>query len=489
MRKDTPRSARAIAVTIASGTKPRRHLCPRYTPERELDHQGVSQGPRDPTAFIQQLADTASIRRLDVQSGLPSTVRASWHSRLDHLAERFASNSDALSYRPLDVNHASSHHLSACFKVLLRDLPRGNSMQWRHVNRIVSTGCVYPQYNRDVPCDPFFNTWLAILDGMEDYSSMHLLSTLLRVLDQRRIEEGRSIFESAKSLTSKVVANLLKGKTRLIELLDIIVWLKKVFLRHWDGEVRISEGSLALIALEMLDRIYRLALRSAMSIELIGEIFWLPVVAYRLDAVELARMWGDGRSDDVHILEYGFLFTVHQVAAYFRTMNHLTMRKANSDAEIASALHSKAGPPYLEPPVEDRLKYLEDHYLLLNVSRDNVLQDAFDQLWQRRSGELLRPLRVRLGEMDGFEVGHDLGGVQIEFFNLVCKEVLLESARMQFAPRYRPNNKLTSFRNIHNGCDDRLQLLLSGKFTTFVHVRALRIIVCSCHLQRHQSSH
>ena len=58
-----------------------------------------------------------------------------------------------------------------------------------------------------------------------------------------------------------------------------------------------------------------------------------------------------------------------------------------------------------------------------------MLKDAFDQLWQRRRGELFRPLRVRLGEMDTFEVGHDLGGVQIEFFNLLCKELFRESAR------------------------------------------------------------
>lgn len=56
--------------------------------------------------------------------------------------------------------------------------------------------------------------------------------------------------------------------------------------------------------------------------------------------------------------------------------------------------------------------------------------DAFDQLWQRRKGELRRPLRVRLGEADELEIGHDLGGVQIEFFNLICKEAFAEEAQM-----------------------------------------------------------
>ena len=35
-------------------------------------------------------------------------------------------------------------------------------------------------------------------------------------------------------------------------------------------------------------------------------------------------------------------------------------------------------------------------------------------------------MKVRLGEMEGREVGQDLGGVQIEFFNLVCKALFSE---------------------------------------------------------------
>ena len=72
------------------------------------------------------------------------------------------------------------------------------------------------------------------------------------------------------------------------------------------------------------------------------------------------------------------------------------------------------------------LQQLREFYLLLSVSRDNLVRDTFDQLWQRRKGDLLRPLRVRLGEMDGMEIGQDLGGVQIEFFNLICQEMFTE---------------------------------------------------------------
>lgn len=371
------------------------------------------------------------------------------------MSRSFASNRDATLEEILTVNDEISHRLSSCIQWLLHGLPRGNVSQWRRVNRIISAGCAYPQHNQDVPCDPY-NTWLDILDGLEHDPSFQLLCRLLTVLNERRTMERKAIEspnhkdktdsdrsrDRQRCLTSKLVDNILYGQTRLIERLDLIVWLKKVFLRHWSGEIRIAEGSLVSISLKLLCLILGRALESTMSVEFAGEIFSIPVVAYRSDAVELARAWMDGPRPG-HLLDFGFLFTINQEVTYFRTMNHLRMRKTNSDAEIASALRSRAGFQDFALVLGGQLKYLEDRYLLLNVSRGNVLQDAFDQLWQRRRSELLRPLRIRLGEMDGFEVGHDLGGVQIEFFNLVCKELFSESARMYVAPHHHLHGWLT----------------------------------------------
>lgn len=60
---------------------------------------------------------------------------------------------------------------------------------------------------------------------------------------------------------------------------------------------------------------------------------------------------------------------------------------------------------------------------MLEIRRDRVLQDAFDQLWRREVRELLRPFKVKLGEDLG-EEGVDLGGVQQEFFRLAIAEAL-----------------------------------------------------------------
>lgn len=74
----------------------------------------------------------------------------------------------------------------------------------------------------------------------------------------------------------------------------------------------------------------------------------------------------------------------------------------------------------------NEVQHLRDFYLLVTIRRGRIIQDAFDQLWQRRKCELVKPLRVRLGEMEGHEVGQDLGGVQIEFFNLICTAIFAE---------------------------------------------------------------
>lgn len=71
--------------------------------------------------------------------------------------------------------------------------------------------------------------------------------------------------------------------------------------------------------------------------------------------------------------------------------------------------------------LDRRLKVAQEHYLVVKVGRESVLTDALDQLWQRERRELFRPLRVKMGLEEG-EIGHDLGGVQVEFFNLMCRE-------------------------------------------------------------------
>ena len=71
----------------------------------------------------------------------------------------------------------------------------------------------------------------------------------------------------------------------------------------------------------------------------------------------------------------------------------------------------------------DKLRVAMSRFMVLQISRVKPLEDAFDQLWRREERELLRPLKIKLGE-DGGELGSDSGGVQAEFFRLAIAETL-----------------------------------------------------------------
>lgn len=79
--------------------------------------------------------------------------------------------------------------------------------------------------------------------------------------------------------------------------------------------------------------------------------------------------------------------------------------------------------PHHKMVLQDLLDTASSKYLILEIGRENVARDAFDQLWRREQRELLRPLKVHLGEQAG-EEGFDSGGVQQEFFRLAIAECL-----------------------------------------------------------------
>jgi hypothetical protein len=64
VRDYTPRSARAIALTLVSGASPKSRLCEKYEHHRSKDSVAREEGPLDPSSFMQLLCETDTIRRL-----------------------------------------------------------------------------------------------------------------------------------------------------------------------------------------------------------------------------------------------------------------------------------------------------------------------------------------------------------------------------------------------------------------------------------------
>lgn len=121
-------------------------------------------------------------------------------------------------------------------------------------------------------------------------------------------------------------------------------------------------------------------------------------------------------------------------------------RKETAESMKISRTRLKSSISNVDTP--EAVKTAESYFLLLNVSRSRMLQDTFDQLWQRRPTELRRPLRVRLGEIDDLDYGTDMGGVQVEYFNLVFRELVEKSRESLTNERSLLHNINNASRNV-----------------------------------------
>jgi len=131
-----------------------------------------------------------------------------------------------------------------------------------------------------------------------------------------------------------------------------------------------------------------------------------------------------------HLLDYPYLFTPSTLVTYFRAINYSRMNQAYETAKatygLMRAISSEGNLMTNENrrlSLYDRLTTATAKFMVLEISRENVLLDTFNSIWRREERELMRPLKVRLGEETG-EEGSDSGGVQQEFFRLAIAEAL-----------------------------------------------------------------
>ena len=158
----------------------------------------------------------------------------------------------------------------------------------------------------------------------------------------------------------------------------------------------------------------------------------MPYLVGRLDVLDFPVQWVNGSTDrdSVHLLSYPFLFPPAILVSYFRAINHNAMTKAFQLAQVNTRMLTRLN--YEDTSEKngrgairlfERLRTSTSKYLILDIRRESILEDAMDQLWRREPGELMRPLKIRMGMTEG-EEGVDLGGVQQEFFRLAIAEAL-----------------------------------------------------------------
>ncbi|KAH8904337.1 hypothetical protein BR93DRAFT_930373 [Coniochaeta sp. PMI_546] len=208
----------------------------------------------------------------------------------------------------------------------------------------------------------------------------------------------------------------------------LLDWARAVMLHDWDGNPEVPGdgpfgGALALIE----------AMFKKRQTLLLGDTqFRSEYFAERLDAVDMPVSWISHVStkQKVHLLDFPYIFSPSTLVSYFRSINFSRMSRAY---EEASSLNGRIqtimmqGNLKMQPRhkrvLQDMLTTASSKYLVLSIDRDSVIKDSFDQLWRREERELLRPLKVHLGEGQG-EEGFDSGGVQQEFFRLAFAEAL-----------------------------------------------------------------
>ncbi|KAI1482183.1 hypothetical protein F4774DRAFT_372031 [Daldinia eschscholtzii] len=285
-------------------------------------------------------------------------------------------------------------------------------------------------------------------DAFTDSMALRLARRLLRVIPTRRYfdelieldidkEDGvkepdvvellLSHLESSTQPTlhfSKAERSMHEKRVPVL-LLD---WARAVMLHEWEGKPEVSGDGPFGGALSLMTAMYH----KRQSL-LLGDVhFRAEYFGDRLDPIQMPVSWLSFTStrQKVHILDYPYIFNPTSLVSYFRAINFSRMSHCYEESTSLQsrinaiiATDSLVTESHQKNVLQDLLKVASSKYLILDISRKNVLRDAFDQLWRRQERELLRPLKVHLGEDSG-EEGFDSGGVQQEFFRLAVAEAL-----------------------------------------------------------------
>ncbi|KAI9151979.1 Ubiquitin-protein ligase E3A [Paramyrothecium foliicola] len=208
----------------------------------------------------------------------------------------------------------------------------------------------------------------------------------------------------------------------------LLDWARAVLLNDWDGQAEFASDSPFSGALSLIAAMYE-----QRNVLLLGDTqFRIDYFSERLDSVDMPVAWLSHKKSRQrqHILDHPYIFNADTLVSLFRAINFSQMsRMFEESSSLKTRMNAIVDPgslitnPHHKVILQDMLKTASSKYLILEISRTHVLRDAFDQLWRRERRELLRPLKVHLGEGAG-EEGFDSGGVQQEFFRLIIAECL-----------------------------------------------------------------
>ena len=298
---------------------------------------------------------------------------------------------------------------------------------WATFRTLKAYGRFLPsEHTKDVNVRRQVITYISIF---EDELALRLMKRVLRAFASRsyRSQPSKSPSESAHRMddfTLRVLQFLASDADHSRATGRIVLeWARTIFQKEWNNEAEFTWSSDAGCALEFMRVLYD----NMDFLQLEPADFAMPFLFKRLDFLEIPIQWLHFKrsANRAHMLDFPWLFPAPVVVTYYRAINYSSMfnafAKSVSISTMVMRLSMLAGLSHRS--LLDRLTRATISYLVLEIRREKILEDALDQLWRRQKKELYRPLKIRMGIDEG-EEGVDLGGVQQEFFRLALGQAL-----------------------------------------------------------------
>jgi hypothetical protein len=347
-------------------------------------------------------------------------------------------------------NLEAAHIVMICIHALTSSVSSGWPHTWAQLRKLRAWGVILPTAASET--DEFMHPYLNIVDELEYEPAIRLTEHLLRAIGARtcfehilstikKQDDLQEENENSSTLMDIVVQHLivaehvaLASKQRMTPngntsddpgwtiTATLLEWLKTIITKRWDGKAVINKWSSVGTAVMLLDKLCL----SSRQLNLRDQMFEIPFFNERLDAVEepIKFLSCEDQPNTFHLLEYATLFPKDYLVKYFRTINFTSMM---TQYDQTTRMHQMQGllEKFLQEPlkwlVSNRMKVTLSDYLILNVSREQPLEDTLNQLWGLEKRMLLKPLKVKMGQHEG-EIGADHGGVTYEFFRVVLSE-------------------------------------------------------------------
>ncbi|XP_074114666.1 HECT and RLD domain containing E3 ubiquitin ligase 4 isoform X1 [Cotesia typhae] len=204
---------------------------------------------------------------------------------------------------------------------------------------------------------------------------------------------------------------------RLIRSYKAIILLIMKQTKNIDN-MHFSSDSTLKLSLELLKFINKLNQTENEGLRVPYDVFHLPelttLINIRTDYIKWLSNSDSNSVGVALICNYSFIFDAEAKLLLLETDQAIQMHSAMNEAATRAFTNAifNAFTPTDTPQTSQ--------FLMLNVSRENIVVDTLRELTSQNSSDLKKPLRVKFHG----EEAEDAGGVKKEFFMLLLKEIL-----------------------------------------------------------------